>query len=500
VAGVPRGVRAGLAALLLVALAPLPAAGQDAGVGIADPAARAVAVEQELSRLATQFEEGSLQEARLVAELHVSQREQAALQAEVARLDASLSQNLAALTAAEAAVASTATAEVTARRAVADAIGRVSAARDEVRESALLSYVGQSDLDLSAQVLADASNGTDLAVGFAYARIVGDVQQARVEALRREEAARRVLEAQAEEAGDAADAARRTVRSQRLQLTRDRAAQEQARQRAAAEVVAQQHLVDEVRAAQAAFVARMAALEAESAAIGALLRAQLATTTIAPATTAAATPAAGGTGPASPTPLPPASQPATPAPPAAPPPAPPAAPPPAPPRPPATTASPAPAPSPTATTATTAPAASARPTGPVGNPPPVRTSLGHPLPGFPLVSGYGSRIHPLLGSRRMHEGIDIWAPAGTPIRAAADGVVVWAGPRGGYGTAVILAHGGGLGTVYAHQSSVAVSQGQRVSRGDTIGFVGQTGLAAGPHLHFEVRVNGVAYDPLHYLG
>jgi murein DD-endopeptidase MepM/ murein hydrolase activator NlpD len=109
------------------------------------------------------------------------------------------------------------------------------------------------------------------------------------------------------------------------------------------------------------------------------------------------------------------------------------------------------------------------------------------------------RVQPLLGIRRMHEGIDIWAPAGTPIQSAGDGTVLWAGPRNGYGIAVILDHGNGLGTVYAHQSAVAVAPGQRVGRGTTIGYVGQTGLAAGPHLHFEVRINGTAYDPLNFV-
>ena len=106
------------------------------------------------------------------------------------------------------------------------------------------------------------------------------------------------------------------------------------------------------------------------------------------------------------------------------------------------------------------------------------------------MSKYGWRVHPILGVRKLHEGIDIWAPAGTPIHASAGGTVIWAGPRGGYGNAVIINHGGGVGTVYAHQSSVAVSAGQSVGRGDMVGYVGQTGLAGGPHLHFEVRVGG----------
>jgi murein DD-endopeptidase MepM/ murein hydrolase activator NlpD len=116
-----------------------------------------------------------------------------------------------------------------------------------------------------------------------------------------------------------------------------------------------------------------------------------------------------------------------------------------------------------------------------------------------VVSTYGWRVHPILGTRKLHEGIDIWANAGTGISAAAGGTVVWVGPRNGYGNAVAIDHGSGVATLYAHLAGFNVSNGQRVSRGATIGFVGDTGLAAGPHLHFEVRVNGKSYDPLAYM-
>jgi murein DD-endopeptidase MepM/ murein hydrolase activator NlpD len=108
-------------------------------------------------------------------------------------------------------------------------------------------------------------------------------------------------------------------------------------------------------------------------------------------------------------------------------------------------------------------------------------------------------VDPVLGVYRMHEGIDIGAGESTPIHAAGAGTVIWAGDRHGYGNAVFIDHGGGVVTVYAHQSKVAVTVGQHVGAGDVIGYVGHTGLAAGPHLHFEVRVNGVAYDPLKFV-
>jgi murein DD-endopeptidase MepM/ murein hydrolase activator NlpD len=112
--------------------------------------------------------------------------------------------------------------------------------------------------------------------------------------------------------------------------------------------------------------------------------------------------------------------------------------------------------------------------------------------GGPVVSGYGWRWG------RMHEGIDIAAGYGTPIHAAAAGNVIYAGWMGGYGNLIIIDHGNGVATAYAHQSSFVVGGGT-VGQGQTIGYVGCTGHCFGPHLHFEVRVNGAAVDPLGYL-
>jgi len=121
-----------------------------------------------------------------------------------------------------------------------------------------------------------------------------------------------------------------------------------------------------------------------------------------------------------------------------------------------------------------------------------------PVPGA-IVSGFGPRVHPILGTTRVHTGLDMAASMGEPIRAADTGNVVMAGWNGGYGNCVIIDHGAGLSTLYAHQSEVAVSVGQRVNRGEVIGYVGSTGLSTGPHLHFEVRVNGTPVDPTQYL-
>lgn len=125
--------------------------------------------------------------------------------------------------------------------------------------------------------------------------------------------------------------------------------------------------------------------------------------------------------------------------------------------------------------------------------------LMRPVPG-PVTSPFGYRIHPIFGTRKLHTGWDLSAAAGSPIVAAADGVVVSAGWRGGYGNAVVIDHGGGLATLYAHQSSMAVGTGQSVAQGQVIGYVGCTGYCTGAHLHFEVRVNGAPVDPSGYVG
>ena len=111
----------------------------------------------------------------------------------------------------------------------------------------------------------------------------------------------------------------------------------------------------------------------------------------------------------------------------------------------------------------------------------------------PITSPFGWRWG------RMHEGVDLGAAYGTSIAAAAAGAVIYAGWLGGYGNLTVIDHGGGLATAYGHQSRIAVSVGQQVARGEIIGYVGSTGHSTGPHLHFEVRVNGQAVDPLGYL-
>ncbi len=121
-----------------------------------------------------------------------------------------------------------------------------------------------------------------------------------------------------------------------------------------------------------------------------------------------------------------------------------------------------------------------------------------PVPGA-VCSPFGYRIHPIFHTRKFHTGIDIAAGYGTPIRAADSGSVIYATWMGGYGNVVIINHGGGLSTLYAHQASIRTSVGASVSRGQVIGVVGSTGYSTGPHLHFEVRVGGNPRNPMLYL-
>ena len=122
-------------------------------------------------------------------------------------------------------------------------------------------------------------------------------------------------------------------------------------------------------------------------------------------------------------------------------------------------------------------------------------SLAWPVAG-PVVSGFGPRIDPILGVERFHAGIDISASEGTPIHAAAAGTVTRAGGEGDCGYAVTLEHASGLRTHYCHMSQVLVEVGQLVAGGEVVGLVGSTGRSTGPHLHFEVYVNGTLVDPL----
>ena len=122
-----------------------------------------------------------------------------------------------------------------------------------------------------------------------------------------------------------------------------------------------------------------------------------------------------------------------------------------------------------------------------------------PVNGAALTSGYGMRVHPVLGGRRQHKGIDLAEPVGSPVYATADGMVSRADWFSSYGLFISLEHGGNIQTRYGHLSRLNVAAGQSVHKGDLIGYVGTTGRSTGPHLHYEVRIAGVAVNPVPYL-
>ena len=136
-----------------------------------------------------------------------------------------------------------------------------------------------------------------------------------------------------------------------------------------------------------------------------------------------------------------------------------------------------------------------------GTPAPQSVSIPSTMPveGTRLTSEFGMRWHPVLGGRRAHLGVDLAGPVGTPIHATADGVVGRADWFSGYGLYVQLEHGGALETRYGHMSRLNVEAGQQVHKGDVIGYIGSTGRTTGPHLHYEVRVAGLAVNPIPYM-
>ena len=126
--------------------------------------------------------------------------------------------------------------------------------------------------------------------------------------------------------------------------------------------------------------------------------------------------------------------------------------------------------------------------------------LAWPVPGYTkITSNYGMRVHPITGQYKLHTGVDISAPIGANFVAANDGIVTKAEYNTAYGKMVVIDHGGGISTLYAHGSEILVTVGQTVKKNDAILKVGSTGYSTGPHAHFEVRMNGVVTNPIPYI-
>lgn len=454
-----RFLRAGLAFVLVTSslVAPVRQA-LGAGTGSAPPPDPR-ALDKERVKLQQRYAEVDAQMAALLTSYDASRAAQAALDAQVADLDGRITVAATDLQSAEAVLAEADARVGAGEQLVAAARLRLGVATKNLHAQALASYTGEGPLGLVSDAVERAD--VELIIAMQYARLVADVQQRHLDDYTVQHDALAAEQQTLDVARADAGSRRTQIAAAKTDLERQRVEQAALQAQAAQKVAEQEQLVQQLKARKASYQNQIDDLARESAAIKELLRQKAATTTTTAkpkATTTTAKPKPTTTAkPGTPTTK---AVPTTK---------------------PVTTTSVKPAPTPTI-----AP--------PSGAPP-----FAFPLPGYPVVSGFGMRTQPVTGIYQLHAGIDIWAPQGTPIRAAAAGTVVSAGVHNGYGNAVIIDHGGGWATVYAHQSQTAASVGQQVNKGDVIGFVGQTGLAAGPHLHFEIRVNGDPVDPLRYV-
>lgn len=432
-----------LTALVVAAIALLSNA---AGAQTASEKSR---VDQQIEAAKKQVDGASAEEQRLLGLIEASTLRRTALDAKVAGFDNQIAAVQRQLDAAQSKLAALEAQERAVAARLAEARQALVLAKEELGRQAIASYTGQSEAASYASMLLKSSSLSDLASKRSYMRAVVGSQTEAIAATERLRDEVDDLGKQVESSKNEAAGQRDVVVGQRTSLQSSRDAQAVARAEVQAEIAQTDTLRDEVLARKDEFEAQVESLEEESASIAATLRqrqaaaaeaaaaaARAATTTTTVA--AARQPSVGG---------------ATPAP--------------------------------------TSPAAAA----------PARAPgrLVHPLPGAPVTSPFGYRIHPIYGTSRLHTGIDFGADNGTAIRAAGDGVVVSSGWYGDYGIATIVDHGGGLATLYAHQSATTVAEGQKVTAGQTIGRVGSTGASTGNHLHFETRVNGDPVNPSGYL-
>ncbi len=479
----PCGVRAGLAALAFLAVAAAPAAGQ---VGIADPVQQSQAIDQQLSQYRRHYAEVSANEVDLLAQLDVARHAKDAADLELARLDSSVQEAVSAVAAAQQARDAAQTAAADASSQLQAARAEAAAAHEGLRRQAIDAYVGQGRFGVLSATLQPTSQEDALTASY-YAELAGGAQASRLATAQATREAATAAESVAAVAAARAASTQTELAQKQTAVQQARDAQAAAQQHATDQVAQEEQLLADLQQQQATYSVQITELQAESQQIATLLRQRAAAAAAVATSAVVKTPlSTKPTGPprvpvattAKPAPATPAQPVATTAK-------------------PVTTAVPAPAPAPAPTTGQ--PAVTSYPQDYSTGKPPVSAALTYPLPGAPIVSTFGMRTDPVLNVSLMHEGIDIWAPEGTPIHAAGGGLVIWAGDRHGYGNAVFIDHGNAVVSVYAHQSKVAVSVGQHVGVGDVIGYVGHTGLAAGPHLHFEVRVNGTAYNPLNFV-
>ncbi len=400
-------------------------------------------VDQEIDATKKQVDTASAEEQRLLGLIDVSTARKTALDAKVAGFDSQIASVQRQLDAAQSKLAALESQQRATEARLGEARAALTLAKEELGRQAIAAYTGQSEAASYASMLLKANSLGDLASKRSYMRAVVGSQTEAIAATERLRDEVGDLGKQLESSKTEAAGQRDVVAGQRAGLQASRDAQAAARAEVQAEINQTDKLKGEVVARKEEFEAHLENLEEESAAIAETLRRRQAEAAAAAAraatsttTTVAGAPATTGGG-----------------------------------------------------SATTTPGVLAKAPG----------RLLTPVPGAPITSPYGYRVHPIYGTSRLHTGIDYGANEGVAIRASADGVVVSASWFGGYGNATIIDHGGGIATLVGHQSSMSVSAGQRVTQGQTVGRVGCTGDCTGPHVHFEVRVNGDPVNPAGYL-
>lgn len=432
----------------------------------ARPEERREDIAQELERLREEVDETVAEEAGVLAELEVTRRAKEAVGETVADLDAGVAGAELDLADAEAGLIRAGAARAAAERRLRAVQIRLDGSQ-EIMEDQAVSRFMRSGVEAEAlDVLLQVRDVGDL---HEAATLMGAAARSQADVIRRHQALQQRtagLRAQAEEARLDASRRRDEVVGQKQALEAARAEQAAALVQVAVEEDREEELLDDVQETKDDYEQRIVDLRDESESITALLVERQRDQVV------AARPGAPPSSPRTSSTSPASSSPAS-----------------------SSAASPSPrsssAGSPTTTSTTTASSSSASSE--------ESGQLAYPLANAVVTSRFGFRTHPIFGTRRLHAGTDFRGATGTPVLAAAGGTVVSAGPRGGYGNAVIIDHGGALATLYAHQSRLSVVAGDQVETGQVIGAVGSTGYSTGPHLHFEVRVNGTPVDPLNYL-
>ena len=413
------------------------------GVAGAQTAADKNRVDQQINATKKQVDTASAEEQRLLGLIEESNGRKQVLDAKVASFDSQIATVQRQLDAAQSKLNALETQQRATEIRLEEARQALAEAKAELGRQAIAAYTGQSEAATYASMLLHASSLSDLASKRSYMRAVVGSQTEAIATTERLRDQVGDLGKQLEASKNEAQGQRDVVAGQRGSLQVSRDAQASARAEVAAEIAQTDRLRSEAHARKDEFEAQVNRLEQQSASIAETLRRRQAEAEAAAAaarttTTVAGGGTSGGGGGGG-----------------------------------------------GGTTATAPARAPGR--------------LVHPVPGAPITSPFGPRVHPIYGTVRTHTGIDFGADTGTAIRAAADGVVVSASWYGGYGNATVIDHGGGLATLYGHQSSMGVSAGQKVTAGQTIGRVGCTGDCTGPHLHFETRVNGDPVNPANYL-